>query len=151
MSHGCVHIWMQNCVLSYACGKVTGHDGLFSSITLHFKILKQGLSLNFNLATSARLACWANPHDPPCICPTVRDYGHTTPQPYFVLFIVQRKGELGGGSWDRIFCHLGYPWTPIFFPPTPMGLEHRNVSPGFVSNTTTDKYLKLQCVRAGGC
>lgn len=114
---------MQNCVLSHACVKATGHDRLSSSIALHFKILRQGLSLNVNPANSARLVCWANSHDPLCVCPTVRDYGHTVPQPYFVLFIVQWRG---GRSRDRIFCHPGHPWTPIFFPPTPMGLEHRH-------------------------
>lgn len=70
--------------------------------------------------------------------------GLWTHNPTTLLFCLLCGGGGIWGSWDRIFCHPGYPWTLIFFPPTPMGLEHRYVSPGFVSNTTTDKYLKLQ-------
>lgn len=82
---------MQNCVLSHACVKATGHDGLSSSVVLHFKFLRQGLSLKVNPANSARLVCWANPHD----LPHSADYGHTAPQPYFVLFICSRGGRKG--------------------------------------------------------
>lgn len=138
---------MQNCVLSHACVKVTGHDGLSSSIALHFKFLRQGLSLNVNPANSARLVCWANSHDPPCVCPTVRDYGHTAPQPYFVLFIVQWRGERGGGEVET-----GFSVTQATLEPQSSSLLLPwDWSTGIVSNTTTDKYLKLQCVRAGGC
>lgn len=109
-----------------------------------FKIFETGSLTELQSCQLSEAGLLGKPHDPPCICPTVWDYGHTAPQPYFVLFIVRRRGGQGGRSWDRIFCHPGYPWTLTFFPPTPIGLEHRHVSPRFVSNTTTDKYLKLQ-------
>lgn len=47
--------------------------------------------------------------------------------PILFCLLCSGGGSGGGGrSRDRIFCHPGHPWTPIFFPPTPMGLEHRH-------------------------